>query len=130
MKKNMKDCYVKNKGFVSTYIVVILMLICICISIITRKLSSDLKTLNNIEKYNNYFVNEYTIISYFKNKLSEDDIEGTYFINGNNVMAYYDDNQLVLETSGEYNETIYLTIIDNKIFDYYAYRNIDNLYLD
>lgn len=126
----MKDYYAKNKGFISTYFLILLMLISICISIITTKLSSDLKILNNIEKYSMYFNNEYAVISFFKTKLIEEVIEGEYFINGHNIVARYESNQIVLEVSGEYNEIIYLQISGNKIFDYYVYRDIEGLYFD
>ena len=126
----MKDYFVNNKGFVSTYFLIIFMFTFIFISIITTKLSYDLKTLNNIEKYNMFFNNEYTVISFFKNKLDDNDLEGEYFINNHNVVVSYEGNQLVLEVVGSFNEIIYLQINDNKIFDYYAYRDIDELFLD
>lgn len=126
----MKDYFVNNKGFVSTYFLIIFMFTFICISIITTKLSYDLKTLNNIEKYNMFFNNEYAVISYFKNKLDDNNLEREYFINNHNVVVSYEGNQLVLEVVGSFYEIIYLHINDNKIFDYYVYRDINELFLD
>ena len=127
----MKKLLLKSEGFISSYFIYIFMIIALCFLIIANNINYELKTTHNISKYTEYINNEYIIITYFKDLLeNEKEIEDYYFINNHGINVEKSDNGFILSIYGECGEVLEVYVMNNRIYDYVAYRDVEDIFIE
>ena len=113
-----------KKGFISTYLLYIFIILHSVCCIILVNTTRKLKSLKNLEVSNKYLSQEVIVISFVKCNLKNNELEsGNYTLSDIEFEINYKTDEVEITVFNEYSEKIILKIFDNKIVDYVSYAH-------
>ncbi len=114
-----------NRGFISTYFLVLLMIMTAGLSIAVTNEMNQIETQINVSETNQYLLSEAQILSYIRCQIKNEELEeGTYVYCGNQFRISKSAYELTVEIYSPISETILIEMREERIYDYRAIRNI------
>ncbi len=108
-----------KKGFISGVILYYFNIALLLILVILNNLNLKYKTLINLEIAHEYLNQETVVISFIKCALINDDLkENSYVSNGINFHVIKQEDQIIVDIYGKYEEVLIIKINGKNIVDY------------
>ncbi len=116
MKKNIITYLHASKGFISSYFIILFMLILLIITTCITNTMYDLKTIKNMQDVSKYLACENIVIRYLRN--NELNTEDSISLSSVSFSYVKDDSYITVEIHSPIEESLTIYLENEEIYDY------------